>query len=92
MKTLWIAAALAAMSLPAAANLVGVVEQEGTSILLYDTKGPCVGDAQFAEYVAIQGLKVPGCWMLRSQHVSIVFLDGDIAAVPLAALKPPKSV
>lgn len=92
MKTLLIAAALTACSLSATANVVGVAERDGTSILLHDTKGPCVGDAQFAEFIAVQGLKVPGCWMLRGQHVSIVFLDGDIAAVPVAALKPPKSV
>jgi hypothetical protein len=92
MKTLWIAAALAACVLPATANVVGVAESEGTSILLHDVKGPCVGDAQFAEFIAVQGLKVPGCWMLRGKLVSIVFLDGDVAAVPVAVLKPPKSV
>ena len=64
----------------------------GAVVLLHDEAGPCVGGALFAEYVAADGSRVPGCWVKRPGHVAIVFFDGDVGAVPEGALQKPKSI
>jgi hypothetical protein len=86
-----IGAALAALSVSAAAELIAEAELPGGAVvLLFDEAGPCVGDAKRAEYRSAAGEATPGCWVMRQDRVAIVFLDGDIGAVPISALKPPK--
>ncbi|NRF66190.1 hypothetical protein HLB44_04265 [Aquincola sp. S2] len=75
------------------AAIVGVAEmQDGASILFQDDRGPCVGAARLASFVkpAAAGT-IPGCWVARGHHIAVVFFDGDVGAVPVAALKPPKN-
>jgi hypothetical protein len=82
--------ALAAATCGASAAVMGVVESGGATIRLHDTKGPCVGDAHRAEYVSPAGDVIPGCWTPQPANASVfvVFFDGDIARIPLTAIKP----
>lgn len=92
MVKLFAALPLLLVSVAGHAAVVGVAElQDGASILLQDEQGPCVGSARMASFVKAGASAVPGCWVARGHHIAVVFLDGDIGAVPVAALKPPKS-
>jgi hypothetical protein len=90
-----IRATVAALALVATAGQAGAkIALEapmagGAAILLHDTAGPCVGMALMAEYVAADGLRVPGCWTKRPGHVAVVFFDGDVGAIPDEALRKP---
>ena len=37
---------------------------------------------------ALSGDRVSGCWVMRGATVAVVFLDGDIAQVPVVFLPP----
>lgn len=75
------------------AGIVGVADmQNGASIVFHDERGPCIGTARLAAFVSAQGESIPGCWVSRIHHIAVVFFDGDVGAVPVAALKPPKNV
>lgn len=63
----------------------------GATIVLHDEPGPCVGGAMLAQFISAAGEITPGCWVKRPGHVAIVFLDGDVGAVPEAALQKPKT-
>lgn len=87
-----IGAALAALSLSATAAIKAQADMPGGAmVLLHDEAGPCVAGALLAQYIAADGTVTPGCWVTRPGHVAIVFLDGDVGAIPLGALKPPKN-
>lgn len=89
--------ALAAMPLAAqtsapaegAAHEVHVVQTAGGRIELHQDRGPCQRLARRAAYVPAkgEGETVAGCWVGEGDVVAIVFFDGDIARVPVAALK-----
>jgi hypothetical protein len=64
----------------------------GAAVLFHDTAGPRMGEAKLVEHIAADGTRTPGCYVLRGDKLACVFLDGDIGAVPVAALKPPKKV
>jgi hypothetical protein len=63
----------------------------GTAVL-YDEKRFCMGDAQYAEWVAKDGTKIPGCWRAAGGTIVIVFVDTDTATIPMQALQPPKNI
>lgn len=63
----------------------------GGSIVLHDQAGPCVGGALLAQHITVAGDITPGCWIKRPGHVAIVFLDGDVGAVPEGALQKPRT-
>jgi hypothetical protein len=73
--------------------VLGVADmQDGASIVFHDESGPCKGAAKLASFITPKGESIPGCWVSRAQHIAVVFFDGDVGAVPVAALKPPKNV
>jgi hypothetical protein len=66
---------------------------DGATIVFYNDAGPiCIGPAKRAELVAIDGGRIGACWVPRQNSLAVVFFDGDIGAVPVGALKPPKDV
>jgi hypothetical protein len=66
---------------------------DGSTLVFYNDAGPtCIGPAKRAELVALDGARIGACWVPRPQHLAVVFFDGDIGAVPVSALKPPKDV
>jgi hypothetical protein len=80
-------------SLPALAGVAAVVDGPQGSLLIHDTTGPCMGSARFAEFVSNDGkLRIGGCWVSNGELMQIAFLDGDMARVPIAALRKPKEV
>jgi hypothetical protein len=90
------AAALLSLGLMSAvshAGILGVAEMNnGASIVFHDETGPCKGTAKMASFMTAAGESIPGCWVSRVHHIAVVFFDGDVGAVPVAALKPPKNV
>lgn len=93
MKAIALAAALAAASLAAHAEVIAEAPLDGgASVVFHDAPGPCMGEAKLVEHIAADGKRTPGCYVLRGDRLACVFLDGDIGAVPIAALKPPKKV
>ena len=84
---------LAAFSGSAHADVVGFVQSPEGRIDFYEDRGVCKAEAKRAEYVPLRGGEaVPGCWISKGSYVGIVFLDGDIAQVPVAALQKPVAV
>lgn len=60
---------------------------DGARVLLYTKTGPCVGQARFAEHIAPDGEKTPGCWVMTEGLVLVSFLDGERGNIPVAQLK-----
>lgn len=60
---------------------------DGARVLLYTQTGPCVGQARFAEHIAPDGEKTPGCWVINEGVVLVSFLDGERGNIPVAQLK-----
>ncbi len=80
------------LCLPAHAAVVAVVETSAGTINLHDTAGPCFGNARFAEYISVDAsVKIGGCYLSNGMAVRVVFLDGDVADIPVNALKKPRS-
>ena len=65
---------------------------DGARVLLYRKAGPCVGQARFAEHVAPNGEKTPGCWVLTDGMVLVSFLDGERGNIPVSQLKLPEAL
>ena len=77
----------------AQADVVGYVQSPEGRIDLHEDSGPCKAQAKRAEYVPVHGGEaVPGCWIAKGSFVGIVFMDGDIAQIPVAALQKPVAV
>lgn len=88
-----ISIALALLACTAQAKVIGVVDANGARIELHDEPGQCVGGAMRAEYIARDGSRVPGCWTQRRPDlVGVVFMDGDVATVPIEAIRPPVEI
>lgn len=86
-------AALAVICASAAAEVQAVADlPEGARLELHDTAGPCKAPALFVEFIAANGERTGGCYMLKGSTVAMVFFDTDVGQVPVAALKPPKKV
>jgi hypothetical protein len=90
MKTALVSILLAATGACQAA-VVGVVESPQGRIDLFDDHGQCVGKALKAEFIPEQGETVQGCWVVGGQVILVVFLDADIATIPVAMIAPPKA-
>lgn len=81
-------------ALPAlAAPIYTAPLNDGSSIVLTDDAGPCVGQARLALWVSRDArTQVPGCYAPPApgaEAVFVLFLDGELAKVPLAALRKP---
>jgi hypothetical protein len=89
LRTAALAAALACAAVSSHANQVLAYAQsgDGARVVLYTSTGPCVGLAKFAEHIARDGGKTPGCWLMTTTQVQISFFDGERGAVPLDQLK-----
>lgn len=82
--------ALSSMAATAHADVVGYVQTPQGRIEVHDDRGPCAGDAKKAVYVPMQGEdRITGCWVVRGTVVAVVFLDGDIAQVPVVYMQKP---
>ncbi|HLL09860.1 MAG TPA: hypothetical protein VK570_02300 [Rubrivivax sp.] len=79
----------AAATSGARADVVGYVQTPQGRIEVHDDRGPCAGDAKRADFVAANGDRVSGCWVIRGAVVAVVFLDGDVAQVPVMHLQKP---
>ena len=73
----------------AQAAVVGYVETPQGRIEVHDELGPCAGDAKRADFVSVSGDRISGCWVIRGGVVAVVFLDGDVAQVPVVFLQKP---
>lgn len=73
----------------AQAAVVGYVQTPQGRIEVHDERGPCAGDAKRADFVAANGDRISGCWVIRGGVVAVVFLDGDVAQVPVVYLQKP---
>lgn len=88
-----IALLLLVVAAPAHAKIVAEAELgDGAAMVFHDVAGPCLGDAKLVQYVSVAGEITPGCYVVRGPRLMCVFFDGDISAVPIEALKPPKEV
>ena len=83
---------IALLALPAQGKIALTVQSEAGKIDLHDEPGICLGDAMRAEFVTPAGAVTPGCWTVKGTAVFVVFLDGDVARIPVGALKAPTSV
>jgi hypothetical protein len=90
-RTSLIAASLLCAAWPLQAQNQQVVafaqSGDGARVLLYTKAGPCVGQARFAEHIAPDGEKTPGCWVMGEGMVLVSFLDGERGNIPVAQLK-----
>jgi hypothetical protein len=73
----------------AQAAVLGYVQTPEGRIEVHDERGPCAGDAKKAVYVPVEGERITGCWVVRGTVVAVVFLDGDIAQVPVVFMQKP---
>ena len=91
MKVAALILATAALTAAAAshAEVVAYVQTPQGRIEVHDDRGPCAGDAKRADFVAVNGDRISGCWVVRGAMVAVVFLDGDIAQVPVVFLQKP---
>ena len=76
-----------------AAPILIATSQDGASITLHDEAGPCLGEAKLAVWQSADAKqRIPGCYKVGSQGVYVVFLDGDMATIPLQLLRKPTSL
>lgn len=71
------------------ATVLGYVQTPQGRIEVHDERGPCAGDAKRADFVPVNGDRISGCWVVRGTVVAVVFLDGDVAQVPVVFLQKP---
>ncbi len=69
------------------AAVLAYVETPQGRIEVHDERGPCAGNAKRADFVAANGERTSGCWVVRGTVLAVVFLDGDIAQVPVLFLQ-----
>jgi hypothetical protein len=88
MRTL---ALIAALAMPAHAEVILVATApSGESVMLTDEPGPCVRGARLALWVSADAKdKIPGCYRPTAGGVVVVFMDGDMAQIPVHQLKEP---
>lgn len=70
-------------------RILGTVDSPPGRIELNSEAGPCLGNARSAAYVAADGSRIPGCWIHGQGGLFVVFMDGEIARIPIGAVKPP---
>lgn len=80
---------MALLAASAHAGVLGFVQTPQGRIEMHDERGPCTGNAMRADFVPYDGDRVSGCWVVRGTVVAVVFLDGDIAQVPVVFLQKP---
>jgi hypothetical protein len=79
----------------AQAEMLGKVEDQFAAIELHSDKGICAGEARRAMWVPKDTRQsVIGCWLFspEKQAFQIAFLDGDMAQIPMAAVKRPEKL
>lgn len=85
------AVALAALAVAAQAAVIAVAQDGARRLDLHDQAGHCLGQARLAVFTdGVQ--RVPGCWLVKPDAVTIAFLDGDFITVPLAAFRKPQDL
>lgn len=91
MRSLFLAASLLLSAHASAAVVLEVDMADGGRLLLHDTAGACVGDAQRMEWVSHDmKRRVPGCWRIDapSQAVHFILLDAQgLGMVPVSAVR-----
>ena len=82
------AVATLAASAAAQARVIAVADSpDGARIELHDDAGICVGLAKLAEHIAKDGEKVLGCWIAVQTTITVSFLDGERANIPMILLR-----
>ncbi len=89
--TIGLVAAALLLASAAHAAVVAVAQQGQHRLELHDQAGHCLGEARLAVY-ADDKQRIPGCWLVRAEGVSIAFLDGDHIVVPAAAFRKPSQL
>jgi hypothetical protein len=84
-----IAASLLALAGATQAAVIAEVSDGRSRIALHDEAGPCLAGALLAVFTRGPE-RIPGCWKVTPQFISIAFLDGDALQLPLEMFKPPK--
>jgi hypothetical protein len=77
------------------AEMLGKVEDHSATIELHSDKGICAGEARRAMWVPKDTRQsVIGCRLFspEKQAFQIAFLDGDMAQIPMAAVKRPEKL
>lgn len=75
-------------SAAAQARVIAVAESpDGARIELHDDAGICVGSARQAEHISKDGEKILGCWIAVQATVTVSFLDGERANIPMVLLR-----
>ena len=70
------------------AEMLGKAEDRSATIEIHSDKGICVGEARRALWVSKEGKpNVVGCWLFDGAAFQVAFLDGDVAQIPVAAVK-----
>lgn len=82
---------LLATSAAAHGAIVAEAVADGERLELHDQVGPCVGGALMAVYESGRE-RIPGCWRLSGQTVTLVLLDGTWAHVPARSFRAPKTL
>lgn len=72
----------------------GVVPGDGGSVMeLHTAAGGCIGSARLAIWFSYDRKeRVPGCWKTVGGSVQIAFADGDVAMIPMSAVKRPETL
>jgi hypothetical protein len=75
------------------AEMLGKVEDQSATIELHSDKGICAGEARRALWVP-KDTRTPviGCWLFARDVFQVAFLDGDVAQIPMAAVKRPEKL
>ena len=83
------AACAALLASQAFAAVVATADTEGGRIDLHSDAGRCVGNAKRAEYIGADGEHIDGCWVVARGGVQVAFMDGDVAQIPMSAIRKP---
>lgn len=79
-----LAAALLLMPAATMSEVVAYTVRGRGLIELHDTHGICFGEARLAVFT--DGVRrIPGCWMVRINVVTVVFIDGDFVTIPVTS-------
>lgn len=88
-----IAIALMITSLSAHAGVIGMAISDAGSVYLHDEARACVGGAWYAQWRAVDGSTVDGCWKAGPDGVvRVAFMDADVAMIPFDAIKQPQGL
>lgn len=79
------------LAIGAHAAVIAVAQEGKNRLELHDQAGHCLGQARLAIFAdGVQ--RIPGCWVARTEAVTIAFLDGDFVTLPFAVFRKPQDL